>query len=178
MNLVIQACGPLLPDITRHSIEACIGHALLCMAKGIQTALPTDRRMRRCSCEPIRSDSTLQTLILKMATTEIMSVFKGKISGNIPTLRRAAEACLGGNITLVSTARNALLVIESLTHPVGVLLPPVPVDLLVQDALHQRDEALQSQREILDRRVSPSAATYSSLTVNDQTDSALHESSN
>lgn len=154
---VISCCGPLLPDNTRAAIEATIGHALSCMAKGIQPVLPADRRMRRFACEPLRSDPDLQLLVIKVATTEVMSVYKGKISGNIPLLRRAAESCLGGNTTLSSTARHALLVIESLVHPVGALLPPVPVDLLLQDALHMRDKVLQEQRELLNKRRSSSS---------------------
>eukprot|EP01041_Mallomonas_annulata_P003464 gene3464-6893_t len=140
---ILLNCSVLLEESVRVSIEVGIGHVLRCMMKGILTPVVTDRRLRRNIAEKIRSEPRLQSAILRLATTELLSSHRnGGMGGNLPLLLRAAECCLGQSIT-ASDAKRALLAVECLIHPAAVVLPPMPVPVLVESRLKLRSEAMQ-----------------------------------
>eukprot|EP00607_Mallomonas_marina_P006605 CAMPEP_0182434354 /NCGR_PEP_ID=MMETSP1167-20130531/69347_1 /TAXON_ID=2988 /ORGANISM="Mallomonas Sp, Strain CCMP3275" /LENGTH=553 /DNA_ID=CAMNT_0024624149 /DNA_START=591 /DNA_END=2252 /DNA_ORIENTATION=- len=131
----------LLEEQLRVCVEVGTGQLLLCLCKGVMLPMAVDRRLKRYRCELIRCQPHLQSKVLQLATTELQTSHRnGAIGGNLPYLRRAAEACLGQAET-ISVARRALLAIETLIHPVAAVLPPMPMQILVDGRLKQRSEA-------------------------------------
>lgn len=116
--------GPMLPTKMREYIEITLTQALLCLQKGVLPLQPPNRHLKRSlSPEVLRQSSTLQSLIIQLCMTDVLTPGADDIvSGNMTLLRSVCQSCLLQSDTSLQAVRT-LCVIDAVLFPSAVTLP-------------------------------------------------------
>lgn len=85
------------------------------------------KRMKRATCEPLRTNMTALNALLRLATSEVSAPYPdGSRSGNMTLLKMSASACVGVDVLSLEAARVCRYV-EAVLFPVSSNIPGIPV---------------------------------------------------
>ena len=142
IDALILNGGYALSDDNLSRVEQCIYKALLSMLKGIYCIkLPNNRKLQRSSCENLRSNSELQTKILRMALHFTCTAHRHGISSFIVSLLKQCCENAIGVVSLNAVATEVLCSLDVLTMPTSVVIPSSSVSLTLQDQIIERQRS-------------------------------------
>jgi hypothetical protein len=162
-EMLLLMGAPLLDVDTRQSIEHSVALGLHCVCKGVMfsdsyrmsSTAATDtllslatmhgsgssssttrpqKRMKRATCEPLRTNMTALNTLLRFGVSEVSAPYPdGSRSGNLAMLKSAAGACFGVDALSVEATRVCRY-IEAVIFPIASNIPGIPVGAAALDS--------------------------------------------